>query len=60
MEDPMTLFETLFVALVVAAFSLYLLVLFAAWLLVTVIPSKEDKKARAQSAAGAASERLAA
>ncbi len=56
----MTLFETLFVALVVAAFSLYLLVLFAAWLLVTVIPSKEDKKARAQSAAGAASERLAA
>ncbi len=56
----MTLFETLFVAFVAGAFSLYLLVLFTAWLLVTVLPSKADKKAKSQSAAGAASQKLAA
>ena len=36
----MSPFDTFFVAFVVAAFSLYGLILFTAWLLVTVRPSK--------------------
>ena len=36
----MSPFDMIFVAAVVAAFSLYGLVLFTAWLLVTVLPGK--------------------
>mgnify|MGYP000222729758 CR=1 FL=1 len=40
----MTLFDTVFLAFIVLAFSAFWLVLFVAWLLVTVFPGKARKK----------------